>query len=231
LEDKLRKTKKRITALFIFILAVGIAQYIADIFSLQYVYICRIIMCITPFALFLMKSLSKGLINFTIDKDSEEQCSVLIVLIVSLISPTFSAVSKIDKLIGGLLTPFIILTALLLIAAVVSGGKHVSKEWIITFLLVFAPWYGFITSLNINTLGKQELVETLPVKIIDKYINSGSGKSKGNTYYIKLEPNLTKFSLTVSRKFYEAVEKGQKINIDIYKELLGIKYIDCETII
>ena len=219
-EDKLRKPRILCRALLVFVIAAGLAGFILP----QYSYITAIIMYITPFALFLIIFFSKGLIRFDFTSlYSQDHCSVVLVFTAALIFIiSFNAVG-LHQIISGQLIPSVVLAILILIAAFVSGGKAIFKKWTIITLVIFAAWYGYFASKNINLLGKHEIVETFPVTITKRW--NKSNYRGPPSYFLRVTPNqLEQENFPVDFDFYLSVEEGQELTIDIYKGLLGIKY-------
>jgi len=224
-KDKLRKPRMLCRALLVFIIAAGLTGFILP----RYSYITLIIMFITPFVLFLIIFFSKGLIRFDFTSlYSNDHCSVVLVFAAALIFIiSFNAVS-LHQIISGQLIPSVILAILIIVAAFVSGGKAIFKKWTIITLVIFAVWYGYFASKNINLLGKHEAVESFPVTITNKW--NKSNYRGPPSYFITVTPNqLGQEHFPVDFDYYLTVEKGQELNINIYNGLLGIKYFEMKT--
>ena len=222
-EDRFKSLKKASTInRIIFFMIIGIA--IASFIFSKYNEIFIVVLCIIPFILMMIVPFSNGLIKFDTKRISlyPSISGGFIIPILALTLKCFFFFSRIvswEKII----LPMVLLTLLITVVFFITNKNEKITKSAIGGLLFFAILYSFAATVNINTLGKQEIAETYISEIYEKRISRG----RTTTYYLTVSPwgnRNNNNDVEVGRNFYDSVEVNDSITIHIISGLLDIRY-------
>ena len=222
-EDRLNSLKKAIKLnwfLFFLILAAGIGSF----FFTRYHDFFITALCATPFVLLVIIPFSKGLIKFN-TKIKTAYPSVLAGFIMSILFLLLWATAFFGRIIGwsDMVMPTIVLTLLLSLVYFIANNKEKITKSAVTGMLFFALMYGFCASINLNALGRPELVETHQVRILNKKVSGG----RSTTYYFTVTPwghRDRDNDVEVGRQLYRSLEVDQDVTVLILRGRVNIRY-------